>query len=100
MREGWDEAWNGRNPGSYSYLVDGDANKGHGNDLDGFDEDNPGNSVRPQDDIEFVIVCQHNHADLADYVYIEDGGPPTIVLESDDPGYEKFIGKDKCNKNK
>ena len=32
-------------PGPYYYLLDG-TNKGHGNDLDGVDEENPGNADR------------------------------------------------------
>jgi hypothetical protein len=89
----WQVQWRGRRPGPYYYLVDGDANKGHGNDLDGIDEDNPGASgdKRKGKDIKFVVLCQHNHSHLADYVYIVDHEPPMIADENNDPGYERFI---------
>lgn len=89
----WKVKWKGRRPGPYYYLVDGDANKGHGNDLDGIDEDNPGGSgdKRKGKDIEFVVLCQHNHKHLADYVYLVDEEPPMIADEGNKPGYERFI---------
>jgi type II secretory pathway pseudopilin PulG len=45
----WATHYNGRKPGPYYYLLDGDPNKGHGNDLDGIDEENPGESWRNRD---------------------------------------------------
>jgi len=88
----WDEAYGGDRPGPFVYLVDGDPNKGHGNDIDGVDEENPGKSDPDKKDIHFVILCQHDHGGLAEYVYITDEGPPQIVTGSDDdPGYENFI---------
>jgi prepilin-type N-terminal cleavage/methylation domain-containing protein len=89
----WDTKWRGRRPGPYFYLVDGDANKGHGNDLDGIDEDNPGASgdKRKGKDIKFVVLCQHNHKHLADYVYLVDNEPPMIADADNKPGYERFI---------
>lgn len=88
----WDIAWSGIKPGPYFYLVDAeDPNAGHGNDLDGFDEQNPGNAPRTRRDIHFVVLCQHNHNDLGWYVYIEDEGPPLIALKDDHPGYHRFI---------
>lgn len=89
----WEVKWGGRRPGPYFYLVDGDANKGHGNDLDGIDEDNPGASgdKRKGKDIDFVILCQHNHKHFADYVYLVDNEPPMIAGGDNQPGYERFI---------
>jgi prepilin-type N-terminal cleavage/methylation domain-containing protein len=89
----WEVKWRGRRPGPYFYLVDGDANKGHGNDLDGIDEDNPGASgdKRKGKDIDFVVLCQHDHKHLADYVYLVDNEPPMIADASNKPGYERFI---------
>jgi len=88
----WDMAWRGIRPGPFYYLVDNDdPNRGHGNDLDGFDEQNPGKSKREAKDIKFVIVCQHDHKDLASYVYIEDEGPPRLAQPGADPNYERFI---------
>jgi prepilin-type N-terminal cleavage/methylation domain-containing protein len=89
----WEVKWRGRRPGPYFYLVDGDANKGHGNDLDGIDEENPGASgdKRKGKDIRFVVLCQHNHKHLADYVYLVDNDPPMIADENNRPGYERFI---------
>lgn len=79
-------------PGPYFYLADAeDPNAGHGNDLDGYDEQNPGNSPRTKKDIKFVLMCQHDHAHLCKYVYIEDEGPPQLATEDNAPNYERFI---------
>jgi prepilin-type N-terminal cleavage/methylation domain-containing protein len=88
----WEQAWYGRKPRGFHYLLDdGDANKGHGNDLDGYDEDNPG-SVKPEKDIHFVIVCEHDHGSLGKYVYLEDENPPRIATSGkNDPKYWRFI---------
>jgi len=93
----WDYAWAGKKPGPYYYFPNNsDRNRGHGNDMDFCDEENPGKSAanRECQDITFVVLCQHNHKTLAKYVYIEDEGPPTRAGwgKQDDPGYEKFIG--------
>jgi len=92
----WDYAWAGKKPGPYHYFPNNvDHNAGHGNDLDICDEENPGNSGSNRDckDIEFVIVCQHDHRQLANYVYIEDEGPPIIAgwSRETDPGYDRWI---------
>jgi type II secretory pathway pseudopilin PulG len=87
----WNLAHDGIKPGPFVYLVDGDPNKGHGNDIDGVDEENPGNSKPDREDIRFVIYCKHNHHGLADYVYVVDAGKPKVVAgPDDDPGYRKF----------
>jgi prepilin-type N-terminal cleavage/methylation domain-containing protein len=89
----WASHFHGHKPGPYYYLVDGDPNSGHGNDLDDIDEHNPGKSDenRTKKDIKFVVVCQHNHKWLADYVYGEDQDPPQIALGGvNDPGYDRF----------
>ena len=90
----WSSHYHGSKPGPYYYLLDGDANKGHGNDLDGVDEENPGNADRDREDIQFVVLCQHDHRYLCDYVYLVDGEPPVIVNGFDgaeDPRYDRFI---------
>jgi len=54
----------------YVYLPNNtDRNKGHGNDLDLCDEENPGNSLADRNclDIQWVIVCTHNHGKLGKY---------------------------------
>ena len=83
----------GKRPGPYFYLIDGDPNKGHGNDLDGIDEENPGKSWENLErlDIKFVILCQHDHKDLANYVYVSDDSRPYLAQPGDDPGYDDFI---------
>ena len=86
--EFWGEGFPSAEEGEYYYIVDSqDANKGHGNDLDGCDEDNPGNSPRcPGMDVKFVVFCAHDHGDLAKYCYATDDLPPTIVsFEGEDP---------------
>jgi len=88
----WGTVFPAARPGPYYYLSDSeDPNAGHGNDLDGYDEQNPGGSPRTAKDIKFVLLCQHYHADLCKYVYIEDEGPPQLAMEGDDPGYSRFI---------
>jgi prepilin-type N-terminal cleavage/methylation domain-containing protein len=90
----WDIAWAGIKPGPYFYLVDGDGNNGHGNDdLDGIDEENPGDSGDNRDarDIHCVVLCQHNHGKLAWYAYVEDQDAPKIATVDDNPGYHNFI---------
>lgn len=89
----WSSHFHGTKPGPYYYLVDGDPNSGHGNDLDDIDEHNPGESDenRTRKDIKFVVVCQHDHKWLANYVYGEDHDPPKISLGGkDDPNYDRF----------
>jgi prepilin-type N-terminal cleavage/methylation domain-containing protein len=87
----WATNFHGWKPGPYYYLVDGDPNQGHGNDLDGVDETNPGASDPELKDILFVVVCQHDHKWLADYVYGEDQDPPRIALGGKaDPNYDRF----------
>lgn len=89
----WDVAWSGIKPGPYFYMVDGDPNRGHGNDLDGIDEENRGRSGenRNRRDIHFVVMCQHDHGKLGWYVYLEDEGWPLIATVDDNPGYHRFI---------
>jgi type II secretory pathway pseudopilin PulG len=90
----WDVAWGGKKPGPYHYLTDAeDPNAGHGNDLDSFDEQNPGNAPRTAKDIKWVLVCEHDHRTLCRYVYMEDLSPPIVVRwgDRDDPKYHRFI---------
>lgn len=89
----WSTHYHGSKPGPYFYLLDGDPNKGHGNDLDGVDEENPGASDPRKKDIKFAIVCQHDHKWLGDYVYLTDEEPPLVVGGlggAEDPGYDRF----------
>lgn len=89
----WESHFHGTKPGPYYYLVDGDPNAGHGNDIDDIDEQNPGDSAdnRTKKDIKFVVVCQHDHKHLANYVYGEDQDGPKIAYGGDDPQYDRFV---------
>jgi type II secretory pathway pseudopilin PulG len=88
----WGTVFPAARPGPYYYLSDNeDPNAGHGNDIDGYDEQNPGDSPREAKDIKFVLICQHDHAYLCKYVYIEDEGAPQLATDDNDPGYDKFI---------
>ena len=89
----WGSHFHGFKPGPYFYLVDGDPNSGHGNDLDDIDEQNPGDSAdnRTKKDIQFVVVCQHDHKYLADYVYGEDQEPPRIAVGGSDPNSDRLV---------
>lgn len=89
-----------------------DFNSGHGNDLDGCDEENPGASSKNRDCIpmRFVIVCNHqSHGDQGDakYLFVTDMYPPMIVpfeqyrhtylqdakwWPKKDPGFDDWIG--------
>ncbi len=88
----WNSVFPRAKPGPYFYFSDAeDPNAGHGNDLDGYDEQNRGNSPRTAKDIKFVLMCQHDHAHLCRYVYIEDEGPPQLATDENDPKYERFV---------
>jgi prepilin-type N-terminal cleavage/methylation domain-containing protein len=88
----WAAAFPAGRSGPFYFLSDAeDPKAGHGNDLDGFEEQNPGNSKRKAKDIKFVLVCQHDHGHLCRYVYIEDDGPPQLATSDNDPKYEKFL---------
>ena len=84
--EFWCEGFPDAEEGKYFYTVDSQgANTDHGNDLDGCDEDNPGDSPRCSGmDIKFVVFCAHDHGDLAEYVYATDQNSPTVVLPDDE----------------
>ena len=88
----WDMYWHGVKPGPYYYLIDdNDPDSGHGGDLDAFDENMPGNARRPGKDKRFIVLCQHDHGDLALYVYVEDDGPPTVASATNDPHYDRHL---------
>lgn len=83
--------------GEYYYIVDSqDANKGHGNDIDGCDEDNPGNSPRcPGMDVKFVVLCNHDHGEVGKYCWASDQTSPVVVMgDADDPGFRGWLGID------
>ena len=105
--------WKGRYK-NYWYLPNNkDFNSGHGNDLDGCDEENPGESSKNRTCIpmRFVIVCQHTtHGNTSDakYCFKVDNMPPQIVPYDElrhtylqdakwwpgkDPGFDKWIGQ-------
>jgi prepilin-type N-terminal cleavage/methylation domain-containing protein len=94
--EFWGTGYPNAAPGEYYYLVDSqDHNKGHGNDLDGCDEENPGNSPRCPNDCKFVVLCRHDHGTHGRYCYATDNESPTVVTSDDnDPGYQRFIDLD------
>lgn len=78
----WDEIDKSHWKDHYHYIPNNtDANKGHGNDLDLCDEENPGASAENRSclNINYVIVCDHNHGQLAKYNFISDGSPPVVV---------------------
>ena len=88
------------------YLVDGDPNSGHGNDIDLCDEENPGASGEKRDclDIQWVLLCDHNHGGTDSFLFMTDGGVPTLYKEgwkphfidgipttNVDPDYRRYI---------
>ena len=98
----------------YWYIPNNsDFNKGHGNDLDGCDEENPGQSLPGRDCVpmRFLIICTHethgNNSDAKYCFHIGGGKPPQIVAYDEfrhtylqdakwwpgkDPGWDKWIG--------
>jgi hypothetical protein len=99
---------------NYHYIPNNkDSNSGHGNDLDGCDDDNPGESLPGRDCIpmRFIIICMHtthgNNSD-AKYCFKIDGRPAQIVAYREfrhtylqdaawwpyekDPGFDQWIG--------
>ena len=92
----WNGIFAGHGPRGFWYALDNDdPNKGHGNDLDGFDEQNPGKAPRTDRNIYFVLACRHDHGQLADYVYLEDVDPPRIARAGGRPPiWYKFYSKD------
>jgi len=93
----WGEGYPNAEEGEYYYIVDAeDANKGHGNDLDNCDEDNPGASIENRTclSMKFAVFCNHDHGSLGKYCYATDIDQPTVVAldGSNDPGYHDQLG--------
>jgi prepilin-type N-terminal cleavage/methylation domain-containing protein len=98
----------------YWYIPNNhDFNNGHGNDLDGCDEENPGSSLPGRDCIpmRFLIVCKHathgNNSDAKYCFHIGGGMPAQIVAYNEfrhtylqdakwwpkqDPNFDQWIG--------
>jgi prepilin-type N-terminal cleavage/methylation domain-containing protein len=57
-----------------------DTNNGHGNDLDLCDGGNPGESLQNRTclNIMYIIVCDHDHSDLAKYGAVLSGDGPMV----------------------
>jgi prepilin-type N-terminal cleavage/methylation domain-containing protein len=105
--------WAGRYKDYWYIPNNSDFNNGHGNDLDGCDEENPGNSLPGRECIpmRFLIVCMHethgNNSDAKYIFHIGGGLPPQIVAYEefqhtylqdakwwprDDPHFDRWIG--------
>ena len=105
--------WDGKYKKYWYIPNNADFNKGHGNDLDGCDEENPGSSLPGRECIpmRFVIVCGHEtHGNNSDAKYcfnIAGGMPPQIVAYGEyrhtylqdakwwpreDPGFGDWVG--------
>jgi prepilin-type N-terminal cleavage/methylation domain-containing protein len=116
-RIGWNDGDKNRY-NDYWYLPNNsDFNKGHGNDLDGCDEENPGASSENRECIpmKFVIVCNHDgHSNESDAKYIwktdffvhqivpYNQVPHTYLRDANwwlgkDPGFQKWIGRTPTN---
>ena len=100
-------------PENYWYVPNNvDHNKGHGNDLDGCDEENPGESINNRECIpmRWLILCNHDHSgEGVDYMFRIDGMVPRLVPNSDstdlpflrdaawwlrkDPNFDKWWGR-------
>ena len=89
----WQTKWRGKKPGPYFYLVDDDAGVGFGFNLDSINEKAASGEKGASNtkDVKFVVLCQHDHNGLADYVYLEDDGPPMLANFDNQPGYDRFI---------
>jgi prepilin-type N-terminal cleavage/methylation domain-containing protein len=78
----------------YHYIVNNsDANKGHGNDIDFCDEENPGQSLANREclNLKYIILCDHDHS-LAGIKYNamveswETPSPFAVPLDPINPG--------------
>jgi len=89
----WRTKWKGKKPGPYFYLVDNEAGVDFGVNLDRINEQAASGEKGASNgkDVKFVVLCQHDHNGLADYVYLEDDGPPMFANFDNRPGYENFI---------
>lgn len=79
---GWMDTEGYERDPAFKYLVNNvDANKGHGNDLDMCDEENPGKSTENRGciDIKYVWVCNHDHGDLAKYCFADSSFGPVVI---------------------
>ncbi|MCG6948076.1 MAG: type II secretion system GspH family protein [Acidobacteria bacterium] len=105
--------WEGKYKDYWYIPNNSDFNKGHGNDLDGCDEENPGQSMANRECIpmRFLIICRHEfHGSESDakYCFKTDFLVPQIVPWNevphtylkdanwwlgDDPGFQKWIGR-------
>ena len=111
--EAMDMGWPNGKRKDYWYIPNNaDSNSGHGNDLDGCDEENPGESLPNRECVpmKFLIICKHkSHGDQGDakYLFITDMYPPMIVpfeehrhtylldakwWPKEDPGWDQWIG--------
>ena len=86
-----------RDPHFHYVPNNSDHNKGHGNDLDLCDEENPGKSLDNREclDVLYVWVCDHNHTDLAKYVFGSNTWGPVIVPLHQIANVPKGKGKSK-----
>jgi prepilin-type N-terminal cleavage/methylation domain-containing protein len=82
----------------YHYIPNNyDKNSGHGNDLDFCDEDNPagqkfGYKHTECYDIDYVIVCDHDHGTMAKYVAVlDDYGVRAFPNERDGGGDQPYL---------
>jgi type II secretory pathway pseudopilin PulG len=83
----WHEHAPKARPGRYTLLVNGDPANGDVDLNDGHETDGDRGTRR----VEFVILCEDDFGDRAEYLYIEDSGPPRLVTgRADDPGYRRF----------
>jgi prepilin-type N-terminal cleavage/methylation domain-containing protein len=90
-----DTNYPGIETGQYFLLV-GDGTAASGND-DG-EGSGMSDATAGRRDVKFVVVCRQKFPNLADYVYIEDEGPPRIVTgPHDDPGYGEQPGWEPAN---
>ncbi len=88
----WQQHARAADPRRYTLIVDGEPAAGgvdlNDSSMEGANETG-GDLGRRR--VEFVIVCEDDFGDRAEYLYIEDSGPPTIVTgPQDDPGYRGF----------
>jgi prepilin-type N-terminal cleavage/methylation domain-containing protein len=88
----WENYKGNTEAGPYVVLVDGNPAEG-GIDLDTAFSQGTGSTGggHGRRSVEFVVVHPAGFGKLAEYVYIEDSGPPTIVTgPENDPGYRRF----------
>ncbi len=87
----WSKYYKGDKPSQYVLLAKDEINHGSNSfSHEGAGATGGGEGRRR---VEFVVLALDEYGDQAEYIYIEDQGPPVVVTgPQNDPGYRSFSG--------